>query len=126
MAESSVKIPHVISKPKVGAEYFLRFSLHAKQSMKLWAKKGFEVATTQFKIGDELWSANIALSSPVDKSPLTLTQNDTEINVKGNNFSVVLDKVSGTFTQIEQGHTNLLTANGGPRLHLWRAPHRNE
>jgi beta-galactosidase len=37
-----------------------------------------------------------------------------------------LDKTSGTFTRIAQGTTNLLTADGGPRLHLWRAPHKND
>ena len=125
MAERTIKIPYAIAKPKAGSEYFLRFSFTQNKNA-LWAKKGFEVATVQFKIGDEVWSANAASANSVVKTPLTLSQNDKEVTVRGTGFTVVLDKTSGTFTSLSQGTTNLLTDNGGPRLHLWRAPHRND
>jgi beta-galactosidase len=32
----------------------------------------------------------------------------------------------GTFTSIKKGAQELLTGEGGPRLHLWRAPHKND
>ena len=125
MTESSIKIPYVIAKQKAGSEYFLRFSFTQNKD-ELWAKKGYEVAAAQFKIGNEVWSANNALSNPAVKTPLALSQNEKEVTVKGNGFSLAFDKVSGTFSSIEQSHTNLLKANGGPRLHLWRAPHRTD
>jgi beta-galactosidase len=125
MAEKSVKIPYLSTKTKPGAEYFLRFSF-TQNNDKLWAKKGFEVATAQFKIGNDIWTANNATTTNSLHSLLTLNQNDKEVSVKGIGFSIVLDKTSGTFTKLEQGATNLLNANGGPRLHLWRAPHQTD
>jgi beta-galactosidase len=125
MAERTIKIPYVIAKPKAGSEYFVRFSFTQNKN-ELWAKKGYEVATAQFKIGDEFWTANAASANSAVKAPITLSQNDKEVTVRGTGFSVVLDKTSGTFTQLSEGTTNLLKDNGGPRLHLWRAPHRKD
>jgi beta-galactosidase len=125
MAEHLVKIPFLATKTKPGAEYFLRFSFTQNKN-ELWARKGFEVATAQFKIGNDVWTANNAVTANSLHTLLTLNQNDKEVTVKGIGFSIVLDKATGTFTKLEQGATNLLNANGGPRLHLWRAPHRND
>jgi beta-galactosidase len=120
-----VKIPYVITKPNPGSEYFLRFSFTLKRN-ELWARQGFEVAAAQFKIGNEVWNGINESTKPTVKNSLTLSQNQKEVSVSGNNFSVLLDKTSGTFTRIASGNTNLLTENGGPRLHLWRAPHCND
>ncbi len=57
---------------------------------------------------------------------LTMIPGDKEITVKGQNFSLVFDKAAGTFTVLEAGGSNFLKENGGPRLHLWRAPHKND
>jgi len=125
MAEGIVKVAYGNIKQKAGAEYFIRFSFTQNKD-ELWAKKGFEVATAQFKIGEDFWTAyNVSANSAV-KTPITLLQDAKEFTVKGNDFSIVFDKTSGTFTRIAQGNTNLLTNNGGPRLHLWRAPHQKD
>jgi beta-galactosidase len=55
-----------------------------------------------------------------------MTQNEKEITVKGSGFTVVFDKVTGTFSSLEKNGANMLLKDGGPRLHLWRAPHRND
>jgi beta-galactosidase len=34
--------------------------------------------------------------------------------------------VNGTFSSLEKNGVNMLMKDGGPRLHLWRAPHRND
>ena len=120
-----IKVPYMNIPRKTDAEYHLRFSFTQKKD-ELWSKKGYEVATEQFKVGNGLWTALNTSSKPAASAPLTLAQNDKEVTVKGSGFSLVLDKVSGTFTRIAQGTTNLLTADGGPRLHLWRAPHKND
>ena len=57
---------------------------------------------------------------------LSLRQDDTSITVEGNRFSVVFDKLQGTISQITRGNAALLVDGGGPKLYLWRAPHRND
>jgi len=37
-----------------------------------------------------------------------------------------IDKKAGTFSSLETGGHNLLKKDGGPMLHLWRAPHRKD
>jgi beta-galactosidase len=46
--------------------------------------------------------------------------------VTGDGFTVVFDKTTGTISAMKRDGVNLLAAGGGPRLHLWRAPHRND
>jgi beta-galactosidase len=118
--EKDIKVPYKIT-PKPGAEYFLRvsFDLAADQ---LWAKKGFEVAEQQFDL-------NVPVPAVADRSQggnLTLSNSKNVINVKGTDFSLEFDKTKGTFSKIEKSGINLLRDNGGPMLHLWRAPHQKD
>jgi beta-galactosidase len=119
--DAVVTIPYKIAKITEGAEYFLRVSF-ALANDQVWAKKGFEMASQQFQLPVEV----LAVKQNANISPVTLVQNEKEITVKGSGFSVVFDKVAGTFTSLEKGGINVLLQNGGPRLHLWRAPHRND
>ncbi|WP_199269721.1 glycoside hydrolase family 2 TIM barrel-domain containing protein [Mucilaginibacter lacusdianchii] len=118
--EADVKIPLAVN-PKPGAEYFLRvsFALAADQ---LWAKKGYEVAEQQF----ELPIAKPALVRNDAAGKLTVSDAQNKIEITGESFKLTFDKKTGTFSKIEQAGKNLLTENGGPMLHLWRAPHRND
>ncbi len=119
--EALVTIPYKISKKDDGAEYFLRiaFSLTNDQ---LWAKKGFEMVSEQFRLPFE----TLAVKPDIAFDPVNLTQTDKEITVKGSGFTVVFDKAAGTFSSFEKNDVNMLLKDGGPRLHLWRAPHRND
>jgi beta-galactosidase len=119
--EAIVTLPYKVAKTIEGAEYFLRisFSLAADQ---VWAKKGFELASEQFKLPVEA----LAIKEVKAIAPLTLIPGDKEIIIKGDGFAVVFDKVSGTFSSLEKNGVNILKSGGGPRLHLWRAPHRND
>ena len=119
--EKTITFPGKITNPKPGAEYFVRISFIQK-SDKLWAKKGFEVASEQYKVP----LAIAGNASVATKATVNLIQNGQEITVKGANFTVIFDKTLGTFTSIKKGVQNLLTSEGGPRLHLWRAPHKND
>ena len=109
-------------KFKPGAEYFLRvsFTLAKKQ---LWAKAGYEVASAQFKLPIGVEAAAV---STAKMKPLKLEEKDNQITVAGDRFSVTFDKTDGTISQLVQNKKNLLEAGGGPKLHLWRAPHRND
>jgi beta-galactosidase len=55
-----------------------------------------------------------------------MTQDEKAITLSGNGFSLVFDKESGTFSGMGKNGVNILLPDGGPRLHLWRAPHRND
>ncbi|MHA4806884.1 glycoside hydrolase family 2 TIM barrel-domain containing protein [Flavitalea flava] len=121
-ATEPVKVPYRFST-KPGAEYFLRiaFSLQKDQS---WAKKGFEIAAQQL----ELSKAVVAAASPENSAvlPLELSEDTGRIFIGGKNFSLIFDKAKGTFSSLKSHNQELLTTGGGPMLHLWRAPHRND
>ncbi len=118
--EKDVTVPFKVT-PKPGAEYFLRISFElAKDEM--WAKKGYEVAAQQI----ELPIAIPAVEDHGQAGKLTLNDSKDIISVKGNDFSIDFDKAKGTFSKLERGGKNMLQENGGPMLHLWRAPHQKD
>ncbi|HLP73962.1 MAG TPA: glycoside hydrolase family 2 TIM barrel-domain containing protein [Bacteroidales bacterium] len=119
--ETIVTIPFRISDPVPGAEYFLKvnFSLAKDQ---LWAKKGFEMVTEQFSIPSNV--NPVVNASEIDNVQLSDFENG--ITVIGKGFTVRFDRTLGTFTHLVRNGTNILQKDGGPRLHLWRAPHRND
>ena len=122
----TVVAPGALSKNDLGwAEHFLRISFTLKND-ELWAKAGFEVAAVQFELprGPEKIGARILAQRQV--KPLRLQQNEKQITVQGEGFSVVFDKAEGTISQLVRDGVNLLLPEGGPKLHLWRAPHRND
>ena len=120
--EISVMIPFNIGKVNEGAEYFLRVSFTLAND-EIWAKKGFEVVSQQFQLPVKALTAKPGLS---EAKPLTMIQGDKEITLKGEGFAVVFDLATGTFSRLEREGLNILKNGGGPRLHLWRAPHRND
>jgi len=118
--EKDIKVPFTVN-PKPGAEYILRISF-ALGTQQIWAPKGYEVAEQQF---------DLPISRPlkvdnVGGGKLTLNEQNGVINVKGGDFNLEFDKVKGTFTKIEKNGENILRDNGGPMLHLWRAPHQKD
>lgn len=117
----TIKVPYTIKKPKAGAEYFLRISFLLNCD-KSWAKKGMEMASQQFKIPVE----NNEFTNSKSQKELKLITNEKEFVVTGKDFILVFDKTQGTFSRIKSGTEDLLTGQGSPRLHLWRAPHKND
>jgi len=119
--EAMITIPYKITKINEGAEYFIRIHFFTLEDH-LWAKKGFEMASEQFKVPVEV----LAVKPIAAINPVTLIPAEKELTVKGAGFTVVFDKITGTFTSLEKDGVNMLLKDGGPRLHLWRAPHRND
>lgn len=117
--EQDVKIPYHIT-PKPGAEYFLRVSFDLKND-EIWAKKGFEVAAQQL----ELPFAEPAIKEAL-KRELAYSDSNNVIDISCSGFSLVFDKSKGTFTTMKADGDELLRENGGPMLHLWRAPHQKD
>lgn len=118
--EALVTIPYKIPAVTEGTECFLRISFVLAKD-ELWARKGFELAAEQFEL---------PLQPTVKAAPaagqVTMSQNEKEIIITGADFRIVFDMTSGTFSALEKKGVNILMKNGGPRLHLWRAPHRND
>ena len=115
-----IGVPCQKFQPKAGAEYFLRVAFTLAQD-RPWAKKGFEVAAAQFQLPVQQPGSPAAAAKPV-----TLTQDDKRITVSGDDFVVGFDKATGLISALKRGGVNILAAGGGPQLHLWRAPHRND
>jgi beta-galactosidase len=120
--EAMIAIPYNLTNSKGTAEFFVRISFVLANDQ-LWAKKGFELASEQFRL--PVGSESAPAAAPA-MDQVSLMQEEREITVKGTGFSVVFDKVSGTFSSLEKNGANILLKDGGPRLHLWRAPHRND
>jgi beta-galactosidase len=119
--EAIVTVPYKSFITTPGAEYFLRISFVLANDQ-LWAKKGFEMASEQFSLPGE----TLFVGSQIGMNQVTLIPGQNDITVKGSDFTVVFDKLSGTFTTIGKNGENFLMKDGGPRLHLWRASHRND
>jgi len=118
--EKDFKIPYKL-QPKPGKEYFIRIAFDLDKPVK-WAAKGFEVASNQI----ELPVAVAAAKTNDDGAKLTVSDANGSINIQGDHFSIVFDKAKGTFSNMESHGRSLLQKDGGPMLHLWRAPHRND
>ena len=113
-------ISYKIEHPKAGAEYYLRVSYKLKEKT-LWADKGFEVATEQFRLPINTPPAEeLKVTQPVK-----LVQNSQSAIVSGKDFSVSFDKKTGFMSQLTKNGINSLKVDGAPKLHLWRASHRN-
>lgn len=121
--EAVVSVPYQITELKPDAEYFLRISFLLGQD-ELWAKKGFEVASEQFQLPRAMTASVPAVKSKMN--PLNLKKDNQILKIQGNGFDLTFDLTAGTFSNINVDGTSLLTNGGGPKLHLWRAPHRND
>jgi beta-galactosidase len=120
--EEEIIVPFKRFSPKPGALYHLNVSYRLNKDQ-LWAKAGFEVAAAQFELP-------FAIPSPVPEvdtmPPLQLRETSQTITVTGKGFEAVFDKQTGTFAQLKRDGKDILVPGGGPQLHLWRAPHRND
>ncbi len=151
-AEVTLAVPFQKFQPKPGAEYFLRVAFTLAKDQ-LWAKKGYEIAAGQFELpvktpttsplpegegkgeGGDRARQELPLTLTLSQrergtrtaaKPVSLAQDEKTVTVTGDGFRVVFDKAVGTISALERGGANVLAADGGPRLHLWRSPHRND
>ncbi|HEY9123485.1 MAG TPA: glycoside hydrolase family 2 TIM barrel-domain containing protein [Bacteroidales bacterium] len=114
-------IPYKIENPKAGAEYFVRVSFTQKTKT-LWADKGYEVAWEQFKLPIK----TLPVVEAKVTQPVKLIQDAQQVKVSGSGFALTFDKKTGFLTQIEKNGKNILTSDGAPKLHLYRAMHQTD
>ncbi|MGE5359858.1 MAG: glycoside hydrolase family 2 TIM barrel-domain containing protein [Bacteroidales bacterium] len=116
-----VAVPVPTANRRPGAEYFLNVSAALSHDER-WAKVGTELASAQFPLPTTVVTGGTRPAF----APLTVTRDDRQVRVAGNGFTVGFDKATGTISVLERGGVNVLATSGGPRIHLWRAPHRND
>ncbi|MEU0026293.1 glycoside hydrolase family 2 TIM barrel-domain containing protein [Streptomyces sp. NPDC006335] len=122
LSSKTITVPYKLpGTPAPGAEYFLRLSFTTKESTP-WAKAGFEVAKQQLAVDAH---SPAVTPVPLAKVP-ALTHRDASghVTVDGKDFSVTVDKDSGTITSYRAHGTRLLTS--GPVPNFWRAPTDND
>jgi beta-galactosidase len=96
---------------------------YTQKEKTLWADKGFEVASMQF----QLPVATPPAASPQSAAAaVKMSQNAQGATITGKEFTVGFDKRSGLMNVLQRNGKNLLTADGAPALHLWRAAHRTD
>ncbi|WP_437095788.1 glycoside hydrolase family 2 TIM barrel-domain containing protein [Streptomyces sp. enrichment culture] len=107
--------------PAPGTEYFLNLSFTTRESTK-WAEAGFEVAAQQLPLDA---GGPAVRPVPLERVPALRHDDGREaVTVRGEDFSVTVDKGSGTITSYEAGGTRLITS--GPVPNFWRAPTDND
>jgi beta-galactosidase len=121
-ASKEVTLPVKVASPRAGRDYFVQLSFELAKP-EIWAQAGYVVATDQFELHPPSPVRTLVGQSA---GSLSLSQDDKSITVEGDRFSVVFDKLQGTISQITRGSMAMLVAGGGPKLYLWRAPHRND
>lgn len=119
--DAYVRVPYKLDNINPNAEYFLRISYKLKDAT-IWADKGFEIASEQFKL---------PMNTPPafennSKMPIKMSQNPKAVNVTGEGFALSFDKQSGLLSKVEKNGVNILAKDGAPKLHLWRAAHRDD
>lgn len=113
-----VRLP---ARPSPGAEYFLELSFTTKESTK-WAKAGFEVARQQLAL--DAGSPAVRPVPLASVAALSHLDGGDRVTVTGEDFTVVVDKSSGTITSYEVRGARLITS--GPAPNFWRAPTDND
>jgi beta-galactosidase len=108
----------IVAKP--GAEYFLQLSFVLAKD-ELWAKAGYDIASTQFKLPVV---APAAVSNASLMKPVKVTQDARFVTIEGDAFRVVFDKTEGGISQIARDGISLLVPGSGPKMYFYRAPHR--
>ncbi|WP_069760315.1 glycoside hydrolase family 2 TIM barrel-domain containing protein [Streptomyces sp. LUP47B] len=122
LSSKNVTVPYKLpSTPAPGTEYFLQLSFTTKESTP-WARAGYEVAKQQLTVDVD---SPAVTPVPLAKIPaLQYEEASAQVTVRGKDFSVTVDKGSGTITSYKAHGTRLITS--GPVPNFWRAPTDND
>lgn len=109
-------------KPAIrpGAEYYLKIIFSLAQDT-IWANKGFVMAWDEFKLP---FYAEQAAVNAASLPNVTLNQSEEQINVSGNDFSILIGRKSGTIESFMFKGTEFIAT--GPAANFWRAPTDND
>ncbi len=105
------------------SEYALQFSYRQK-SATLWADAGFEVAREEIIL--QGWKSPVAKRS---SAKVSYTESSDKLVVKGGNFAVTFNKVTGIISSMVSNKKELIAQGGdisGARLNIYRSPIEND
>lgn len=119
-ANKDITLPYDLSaiKVKPGAHYYVNISYQLREDTN-YASSGHELATAQFEL--PLYKEGIVVRP---EGILNVEKEHTTLHVKGANFSLDFNLVSGNLMNIVRDGMQVLSK--GPRLTLWRAPISND
>ncbi|MCH5179055.1 MAG: discoidin domain-containing protein, partial [Prevotellaceae bacterium] len=104
-------------------EYFVKLQFILKHATP-WADAGYVQAEEQFlvKQGDKpmLYADN------PDLGPLTVDSTDAQVNIKGQDFVLSINKTDGAISVLRYDDINMITPGCGPRLNAFRAFTNND
>ena len=126
--ETTLTLPIKALVPKPGAKYDLNVSMALGKDT-LWQKAGYEIARGQMEMP---MIAPAPVVNMATMKPLSIVNivNGAALSgaaiVRGDGFQFSFSPLTGQMTQLSRGGVDLLAHDGGPKLHLWRAQHRND
>lgn len=120
--ETTLTLPLKTFQPKPGARYHLNVAMALGKDT-LWAKAGYEIANAQLEMP---MAAPAPVISVAAAKRLEIKKDASTVSINGDGFDLAFDSLTGQLTRLARGGTNLLLPGGGPKLHLWRAQHRND
>jgi len=103
-----------------GTEYFLNFSAKTKEEKGL-VPANYELAAEQMELP---FFKAVPRTDTKSFPKLKADENDTEITIAGEGFSLIFDKTTGVLRSFKSGDTELLMS--GPVPNFWRAPTDND
>lgn len=95
----------------------------------IWAKKGHEVATAQFRLSEELLQVpkdSAAGFCGLGMDSLRCSEQGHLLQVHGADFEVTFNLKEGHIQSWTFAGTDIITSHGGPQLSFWRAPIDND
>lgn len=117
---AQIDVPFTMpEKIAAGNEYYLNFSVTLKEDT-LWAEKGAEMSWGQIKVPVEVEKA----APVVSEKNVTITDDENQYDVKGENFNFSIDKKTGTMKDyVVDGETLI---QEGPVPSFWRGLTEND
>ncbi|MBN2425311.1 MAG: DUF4981 domain-containing protein [Calditrichaceae bacterium] len=121
--EQSKQISINTSKVKAepGVEYFVTIYAKTKVAENL-LPAGWEIASEQFKLPVEADKEQFDITNAGE----VIYEEGASIKIKGNDFSLAIDKKTGIITSYKSKGKELLLNGYGPRPAFWRAPTDND
>ncbi|MFF3482749.1 glycoside hydrolase family 2 TIM barrel-domain containing protein [Streptomyces sp. NPDC002701] len=122
LSSKDITVPFALpDRPAPGTEYFLHLSFTTRERTK-WAPAGFEVAKQQIPVDADTPAVRPV---PLSRVPaLRHRDGSRTVVVRGDGFTVTVDKSTGVITSYEVRGTRLITS--GPVPNFWRAPTDND
>lgn len=107
-----------------GGVYLLNVSVKLLNDAS-WAKKGYEIAAAQFELNRPAAMLPVYTKDAFDPL-IEMTNGGNEITVQCGEVRYMFSKAAGGMENIYVNGKPLMQKGGGPRLHLWRAPHQQD